>query len=113
MQIAEVDIEQLDFAKGQGLMPVVVQDHNTGQVLTLAYVNREALEKTIETGLAHFYRRSHGRVMMKGETSGHTQQVIDILADCDYDALVFRVVRRGPACHLGTDSCFSRAVRLR
>ncbi|NWF94543.1 MAG: phosphoribosyl-AMP cyclohydrolase [Candidatus Thorarchaeota archaeon] len=106
-----VTIDELDFAKGSGLMPVVVQDYTDGSVLTLAYVNREALVKTIETGLAHFYRRSHGTVMMKGATSGNTQRVVEILTDCDLDSLVFRVIRSGPACHLGWESCFSRVVR--
>ncbi len=103
----EIVVDELDFEKGGGLIPVVVQDAINEQILTLAYVNREALSLTLTTGLAHFYRRSHGKVMMKGVTSGNTQRVVDVLVDCDRDALIFRVIRRGPACHTGAESCFS------
>jgi len=99
-------IENLDFKKGGGLIPVVVQEHSSLRVLTLAYVNKEALEKTIETGYAHYFRRSKGRVMMKGETSGNVQRVLDILVDCDQDALIFLVEQKGVACHLGEETCF-------
>ncbi|MEM2141947.1 MAG: phosphoribosyl-AMP cyclohydrolase [Candidatus Thorarchaeota archaeon] len=105
-------LDLVDFDKGGGLVPVVVQDDSTMAVLTLAYVNREALQRTLETGLAHFYRRSLGRVMMKGETSGHIQKVVDILIDCDNDSLVFRVRKIGPACHLGRESCFVPVAQL-
>ncbi len=102
----KVNLSALDFKKGGGLIPVVVQDHESLKVLTLAYVNREALLKTIETGYAHYYRRSKGRVMMKGETSGNTQRVIDILVDCDQDAIIYLVKQKGVACHLGEETCF-------
>jgi len=101
-----VSIDELDFEKCGGLLPVVVQEYGSGRVLTLAYVNREAIEKTIKTGYAHYYRRSHGRVMKKGETSGNVQEVIDILVDCDHDALLYIVRKKGPACHLGEETCF-------
>ncbi|HIE14811.1 TPA: phosphoribosyl-AMP cyclohydrolase [Candidatus Bathyarchaeota archaeon] len=101
-----VNLSALNFKKGGGLMPVVVQDHESLKILTLAYVNREALLKTIETGYAHYYRRSKGRVMMKGETSGNTQRVIDILVDCDQDAIIYLVKQKGVACHLGEETCF-------
>jgi phosphoribosyl-AMP cyclohydrolase len=98
--------EKLDFDKGEGLMPVVTQEAGTLEVLTLAYVNKEALELTQNTGYAHYYRRSHGKVMKKGVTSGNVQKIVDILTDCDQDALVYLVEQTGPACHLGEHSCF-------
>lgn len=99
-------IDDLDFSKGGGLIPVVVQDYNSLEVLTLAYVNREALEKTFETGYAHFYRRSFSCVLKKGETSGNLQVVKDVLVDCDRDAVLYQVECVGPACHFGEDTCF-------
>jgi phosphoribosyl-AMP cyclohydrolase len=99
-------IEELDFEKGGGLIPVVVQDYKSLRVLTLAYTNEEALGRTVETGYAHFFRRSFGKVMKKGDTSGNVERVVDILVDCDYDALVFLVDQTGVACHLGEESCF-------
>ncbi len=106
-----VTIDELDFEKGGGLIPVVVQDYKTSQVLTLAYVNREALERTIQTGYAHYYRRSKGRVMKKGVTSGNVQEVRDILVDCDRDSLIFLVKQKGYACHLGMETCFHNRLR--
>ncbi len=103
-------INELDFNKNE-LIPVVVQDWQSLKVLTLAYVNREALEKTVETGFAHFYRRSYGRIMKKGETSGNTQEVTEILVDCDGDALLFIVKPKGSACHLGEESCFHNKLK--
>ncbi|MEM2273111.1 MAG: phosphoribosyl-AMP cyclohydrolase [Candidatus Bathyarchaeia archaeon] len=115
--LKNISIDELDFEKGGGILPVVVQDESAGRVLTLAYVNKEAIQKTIETGYAHYYRRSHGRVMMKGETSGNVQEVVDILVDCDSDAILYVVRPRGPACHLGEETCFhnrlSEAERLK
>jgi len=101
-----LNIEKLDFRKGNGLIPVVAQNRKSGKVLTLAYVNEEALRKTVETGYAHYFRRSHGRVMMKGEISGNVQKIMEILVDCDHDALLFLVEQTGPACHLGEETCF-------
>ncbi|MCX8171450.1 MAG: phosphoribosyl-AMP cyclohydrolase [Candidatus Bathyarchaeota archaeon] len=109
--LKEVSLKDLNFEKGGGILPVVAQDSDSGKVLTLAYVNREALEKTIMTGYAHYYRRSHGKVMMKGETSGNVQEVVDILVDCDNDALLYIVKPRGPACHLGEETCFHRRLK--
>jgi phosphoribosyl-AMP cyclohydrolase len=103
--------DELDFSKGDGLIPVVVQDSKSKRVLTLAYIDREALKQTIETGIAHFYRRSFGRVMKKGETSGNIQEVIDILVDCDGDAVLFLVKPKGPACHLGEETCFHNKLK--
>ncbi|MEM1507256.1 MAG: phosphoribosyl-AMP cyclohydrolase [Candidatus Bathyarchaeia archaeon] len=109
--LREVGLNELNFGKGGGILPVVVQDKDSGKVLTLAYVNREALEKTIATGYAHYYRRSHGRVMMKGETSGNVQEIVDILVDCDNDALLYIVKPKGPACHLGEETCFHNRLK--
>jgi phosphoribosyl-AMP cyclohydrolase len=106
-----LSIEELDFKKCGGILPVIVQEYGSGKVLTLAYVNREALEKTMETGYAHYYRRSYSRVMKKGEKSGNVQEVLDILVDCDYDALLFIVKQSGPACHLGEETCFHNRLK--
>ena len=106
----EVKADELDWNKVGGLIPVVAQDADTLEVLTLAYVNREALRLTLETGWAHYYRRSLGRVMRKGVTSGNVQRVRRVLADCDNDALVFLVEQTGPACHLGERTCFHKHV---
>ena len=94
----------------RGLVPVVTQDANTGEVLMLAYANEKALAKTIETGEAHYYSRSRDELWHKGETSGNTQRVVEVRLDCDGDALLYRVVPRGPACHTGENSCFFTPV---
>ena len=107
----ELSVDDLDWGKMGGLLPVVTQEANTLEVLTLAYVDREALERTMETGWAHYYRRSHGRVMRKGETSGNVQRVRDILTDCDCDAVVYLIEQTGPACHLGERTCFHNKVK--
>jgi len=91
---------------GQGLLPVVVQDVASGAVLMLAYADREAVEKTVETGEAHFWSRSRRALWKKGETSGNALDVVEVLADCDRDALLVRALPRGPACHRDTRSCF-------
>src|SRR3712207_5281207 len=89
-----------------GLVPVVAQDAATGDVLTLAYANREAVEKSLSTGEAHYYSRSRAELWRKGVTSGNTQRVVEVRVDCDGDALLYRVEPRGPACHTGEESCF-------
>ena len=89
-----------------GLVPVVAQDAATGDVLTLAYANREAFEKTLSSGEAHYYSRSRSELWRKGATSGNTQRVVEVKLDCDGDALLYRVEPRGPACHTGQKSCF-------
>ncbi len=96
----------------RGLVPAVVQDARTGQVLMLAYMNRDALERTLQTGEAHFWSRSRQALWHKGATSGNTQKVVDIRLDCDGDALLLLVEPRGPACHTGAVSCFFRGYRL-
>ena len=91
---------------GNGLVPVVAQDATTGSVLTLAYANREAVEKTLDSGEAHYYSRSRSELWRKGATSGNTQKVVEVRLDCDGDALLYVVEPRGPACHTGEGSCF-------
>jgi len=95
-----------------GLVPVIVVDDRTNDVLTLAYANREALERTIASRSTWLYSRSRSALWNKGETSGNTQHVVAIAVDCDGDALVYRVIPHGPACHTGSDSCFSERVRF-
>ncbi len=90
----------------KGLVPAVVQDAATGEVLMLAYMNREALERTLATGRAHFYSRKRQRIWMKGEESGNVMEVKEILVDCDRDAVLLKVEPKGPACHTGHKSCF-------
>lgn len=93
-----------------GLLTAIAQDAANGQILMVAFMDRQALDKTRETGLAHFHSRSRGRLWMKGETSGHVLHVEQILVDCDQDALVLKVRPAGPACHTGEQSCFYRAL---
>jgi phosphoribosyl-AMP cyclohydrolase len=98
-----------DFSKHHGLLPVIVQNAGTGKVLMLAYMNELAWEKTVETGMAHYWSRSRQRLWLKGEESGHTQLVKEILLDCDLDTLLIKVEQRGgAACHAGYESCFYR-----
>lgn len=99
-------LSQINWEKVGGLVPVVVQDWENGEVLMLAYMNRDALQKTLETGFAHYFSRSRNRLWKKGEESGHTQKVKDILLDCDNDTLLLKVEQKGVACHTGRRSCF-------
>jgi len=99
-------MQKLDWKKMNGLIPVVVQDAESKALLMLAYANKEALEKTLSTGFAHYWSRSRGKLWMKGETSGHTQKIKCVVADCDYDALLYVVEQKGPVCHTGEDTCF-------
>ena len=100
-----LDLDTLDFSKGQGLVTVVTQDAHTGVVLMVAHADREALEHTLRTGEMHYRSRSRG-LWHKGGTSGNVQQVVTLTADCDRDAVLARVIPAGPACHDGTTSCF-------
>ena len=102
-------IDELKFDK-DGLIPAVVVDKITREVLTVAYMNRESLKITMEKGLTCFYSRSRGELWLKGETSGNYQHVVSITADCDNDALTVVVEKDGPACHTGTNSCFTKPV---
>jgi phosphoribosyl-AMP cyclohydrolase len=104
-------IEDLKWGS-TGLIPAVVQDAQTGEVLTVAYVSRESLAKTRELGETVFFSRSRQCLWHKGETSGNTQKVVAILTDCDQDAIVIRVNPKGPACHTGARSCFFEEVEL-
>lgn len=104
-----IDIEQLKFDK-DGLIPAVVTDFYSKKVLTVAYMNRESLEISIKEGTTCFWSRSRKTLWRKGETSGNVQHIVSIIADCDRDALTVEVVKEGPACHTGTDSCFNDYV---
>lgn len=97
---------KLDFEKMGGLIPAIVQDNNTGKVLMLGFMNEEAYEKTKETGKVTFFSRTKNRLWMKGETSGNTLTVVNIMADCDNDTLLIKAVPAGPVCHTGADTCF-------
>lgn len=105
----DFDINQLKF-DDKGLIPAIVVDSITKKVLTLAYMNRESLKISIEKGLTCFYSRSRQELWLKGETSGNYQHIVSITADCDMDALTVVVEKDGPACHKGTDSCFTAPV---
>lgn len=102
-------VEEIRF-NDRGFVPVIAQDANTQAVLTLAYANREAVERTLSSGEAHYFSRSRGELWRKGETSGNTQRVVEVRLDCDADALLYRVEPRGPACHTGEESCFFTTV---
>ena len=93
-----------------GLVPVVTQESRSGDVLMVAFANRDALERTLSTGLAHYFSRSRGALWQKGETSGHVQRVTEVRLDCDGDAVLYRVEQTGPACHTGTRTCFSTVI---
>ncbi len=104
-----INIEELKFDE-KGLIPAVIVDELTRDVLTVAFMNRESLEISMEKGLTCFWSRSRGELWLKGETSGNYQHIVSITADCDNDALVIVVKKDGPACHTGTDSCFTHAL---
>ncbi|MEG1929734.1 MAG: phosphoribosyl-AMP cyclohydrolase [Anaerovorax sp.] len=99
-----MEIDQ--YFKKSALIPVIVQEAETGLVLMLAYMNRESLKKTMETGYTWFFSRSRNQLWNKGETSGHVQKVVSIVPDCDEDTLLVVVTQTGPACHTGNKSCF-------
>lgn len=99
----------IDFEKQGGLVPAILQDNTTGKVLMLAYMNKEAYEKTVATKKATFWSRSRGELWTKGETSGNVMHVVSIEADCDADTLLVKVNPEGPACHLGTDTCWGES----
>lgn len=103
------DIDSLDFSKSSGLVTVVVQDSATGSVLMVAHADREAMEKTMETGEMYFHSRTRG-LWHKGATSGNVQQVVSLSADCDNDAVLARVTPAGPACHTNSQSCFGESA---
>jgi len=106
--LLSIDLLTYDSA---GLIPAVIQQHDTGEVLMVAYMNRESLAETLETGRTWFWSRSRNKFWMKGEESGHTQDVLEILYDCDADTLLVKVNQNGPgACHTGQRTCFYRRL---
>ncbi len=110
LEVKKELLKEVDFKKGNGLVPVVVQDINTKEVLMVAYANREALEETLKSGYAHYYSRSRKELWMKGKTSGNTQKVKKVLLDCDGDTLIYLVEQKGVACHTGNYTCFYRTL---
>ena len=109
MEDLNFDLDKIKFDE-KGLVPAIVQDAHTLQVLTLAYMNRESLEITIREERTCFWSRSRQELWRKGETSGNTQKVTALIADCDYDAIVVLVDKKGPACHTGAESCFHNEI---
>ncbi len=95
----------------KGLVTAVMQDADNGEVLMVAFMNAEALAKTLETGLAHFWSRSRGKLWLKGESSGHVQKVKEVRVDCDADAVLLKIEQKGGACHTGYRSCFYRRLK--
>ena len=104
-------IEKIDWEKMDGLIPVVTQEASTNEVLMLAYMDKEALSLTLETNIAHYFSRSKQRIWKKGESSGHTQEVVDIMIDCDDDTILLKVNQIGVACHTGRKSCFFTSMK--
>ncbi|ADG91920.1 phosphoribosyl-ATP diphosphatase [Arcobacter nitrofigilis DSM 7299] len=100
------NIENIAWEKMDGLIPVITQDSKTNEVLMLAYMNKEALSLTLSTKYAHYFSRSKQRIWKKGEESGHTQEIVEILLDCDNDTILIKVIQEGVACHTGRKSCF-------
>lgn len=106
----EAKIDDVDFKKGEGLVPVVTQDAKSGKVLMVAYANEQAVKLTLETRFAHYWSRSRNKLWKKGEESGHVQKVHEVLIDCDGDTLLYVVDQEGPACHTGNETCFFRKL---
>ncbi len=104
------EIDTLDWAKGGGMLPAIVQHARSGQVLMLGYMNQAALRETLATRRVHFYSRSRGALWLKGETSGHFLDVVHVSDDCDHDTILVIADPIGPTCHKGTESCFAQAV---
>lgn len=106
-------ISNLPYLKfnAEGLIPVILQDVESQQVLMMGWMNAEALTRTVQTGLVHFWSRSRKTLWRKGETSGNLMRLVEIFVDCDADALLVRVIRHGPACHTGVTTCFSRNLK--
>ncbi|NPA40227.1 MAG: phosphoribosyl-AMP cyclohydrolase [Thermodesulfobacteria bacterium] len=101
---------KLNFEKAGGLVPAIIQDYLTGKVLMLGFMNEEAVKKTLEKGVVHFFSRTRGKLWMKGETSGHVLEVKEVYVDCDEDTLLIKVNPKGPVCHKGYMSCFYRKL---
>ncbi len=107
----ELDVDSIHFVSGGGLVPVVVQDYNTEEVLMVAYANKEAIKQTIKTGFAHYWSRSRNILWKKGESSGNIQTVKEILVDCDKDTILYKVMQTGVACHTGEKTCFHNKLK--
>jgi phosphoribosyl-AMP cyclohydrolase len=111
-RLSAMDI--LDFSKGNGLLPAIVQDDGSGKILMLAYISKESWEKTLETGEAHYWSRSRQEIWHKGGTSGHIQKIKEIYVDCDNDTVLFKIEQvGGAACHTGFESCFYKKIDQR
>ena len=104
-------LDKLDFKKGNGLIPVVVQDTKTKKTLMLAYANRQAVESTLKTGNATYWSRSRNELWVKGATSGNTQKIVSVTADCDFDSLLYVVEQKGVVCHTGASTCFHNKLQ--
>ena len=104
-------IDKIDFSKLNGLVPVVVQDIRNRDIRMVGFANREALQKTINLGRATFWSRTREKIWTKGETSGNFLEIVDIIADCDYDSLLYKVIPHGPTCHTGKISCFHNMLK--
>jgi phosphoribosyl-ATP pyrophosphohydrolase/phosphoribosyl-AMP cyclohydrolase len=115
LQLNETEIEEfvekVNFEKGNGLVPAVVQDASNNRVLMQAYMNEEALRLTLASGKTHFWSRTKGRIWLKGEESGHYSLVQNVVLDCDNDAILFKVQQIGPVCHTGEESCFYKPLK--
>ena len=109
MKLNLTNLDQLDFSKGDGLLPVIVQHARSGKVLMQGFANKEALQKSLETGDVTFFSRSKNRLWTKGESSGHTLKLQSMAADCDQDSILALVLPIGPTCHVGTESCWHSA----
>ena len=108
---SKLSVEDLDFEKQGGLLPVIAQDAVSGAVLMLAYANTDAVKRTQESGFAHYWSRSRNAIWKKGESSGHLQKIVEVLVDCDNDTLLYKVHQSGPACHTGAPNCFFRELK--
>ena len=106
--MTKFSIEDINFEKSQGLVPVIVQDSKSKDILMLAYTNRLAIEETVRTGYGHYWSRSRNKLWKKGEESGNVQKVLEISIDCDEDTLIYLVEQSGNACHKNTKTCFQR-----
>lgn len=106
----DATLENLKY-DGNGLIPAIIQDHQTGEVLMMAWMNKDSLARTVETGKTHFFSRSRNKLWLKGESSGHVQTVKSISTDCDKDVILVKVEQAGAACHEGYRSCFFREYK--
>jgi len=104
-------LDKVDFEKNDGIIPAIAQDATTNEVLMMAYMDKQSLSLTLSTGFAHYYSRSKQKLWKKGETSGHTQEIVDVLLDCDNDTVLLKINQKGVACHTGRKSCFFTSIK--